>query len=86
MAVAGAGHPMAMESARRAADAGLIEPVLVGDVGDIGIIAKNMDWDISAYRLVPVDDEDTACEVAVALARRQAVSYTHLTLPTILLV
>ncbi len=31
MAVAGAGHPLAMESARRAAEAGLIEPVLIGD-------------------------------------------------------
>lgn len=74
MAVAGAGHPMAMESARRAADAGLIEPVLVGDVGDIRIIAKDMDWDISAYRLVPVDDEAAACEASVALAGRKEVA------------
>jgi phosphate acetyltransferase len=68
MAVAGAGHPLVMESARQAADAGLIEPILVGGARDIGAIAGNMGWDVSQIRIVATDGEDGACRTAAALA------------------
>ncbi len=68
MAVAGAGHPLAMESARRAADAGLIEPVLVGDADAIGAIARDMGWNIAGLRVVAAGDESTAAETAAMLA------------------
>ena len=68
MAIAGAGHPVAMESARQAAEAGLIEPVLVGDPGVIRAIASDMGWDIAAYRIVAAKDEVQASETAAALA------------------
>jgi len=69
MAIAGAGHPVALESARRAADIGLIEPVLIGDPDVTHRAARELGWDITACRLVPKDDESKAAEAAVALAR-----------------
>ena len=68
MAVAGAGHPVAMESARRAADAGLIEPVLIGDADAIGAIARDMGWNIADLRIVAAGDENKAAETAAVLA------------------
>ncbi len=68
-AVAGAGSRVAMESARRAAAQGLIEPVLVGDLDVVAAIARDMDWDMDGIRRVAALDERRAAEVAVALAR-----------------
>ena len=68
MAVAGAGHPVVMESARQAADAGFIDPILVGDTQAIGTIAADMAWDVSQIRVVAADGEDGACRTAAALA------------------
>jgi len=69
MAVAGADNVVAMESARQAADAGLIEPVLIGDAEEIRAIAKAMDWDISRFQIVDAGGETKAPAAAVALAR-----------------
>ncbi len=69
MAVAGAGHPLVMDSARRAAEAGFIEPVLVGDPDAIAALAADIDWDVSAVRIVAAGDERRSCETAAALAR-----------------
>jgi len=68
-AVAGAGSRVAMESARRAAAQGLIEPVLVGDLDVVAAIARDMDWDMDGIRRVAAADERRAAEIAVALAR-----------------
>ncbi len=68
-AVAGAGSRVAMESARRAAAQGLIEPVLVGDLDVVAALARDMDWDMDGIRRVAALDERRAAEVAVALAR-----------------
>ncbi len=68
-AVAGAGSRVALESARRAAEQGLIEPVLVGDLDVVAAIARDMDWDMDGIRRVAALDERRAAEVAVALAR-----------------
>ncbi len=69
MAVAGADNPVALESARQAAEAGLIEPVLVGDADLIRAIAKETGWDISGIEIVDAAGEDRAPAAAVALAR-----------------
>lgn len=74
MAVAGADNAVAMESARQAADAGLIEPVLVGDAEEIRAIAKTMGWDISRFEIVDASGEEKAPAAAVALARGGDVS------------
>ncbi len=69
MAVAGAGHKLALDSARRAAEAGYIEPVLVGGEAAIRALAAEAGWDISAVRIVAAGDEKQASETAAALAR-----------------
>jgi len=69
MAVAGADNPLALESARQAAESGLIDPVLVGDAETIRAIAKEAGWDISKYQIVDAAGEDKAPAAAVALAR-----------------
>ena len=68
MAVAGAANPLALESARRAADEGLADPVLVGEGDAIAALASRMGWDISGIRVVDAADEAAAAEAAVALA------------------
>jgi phosphate acetyltransferase len=68
-AVAGAGSRVAMASALRAAEHGLIEPVLVGDLDAVAAIARDMGWDLDGIRQVSADDERQAAETAVALAR-----------------
>jgi phosphate acetyltransferase len=68
-AVAGADHPVALESTRQAVGYGLIEPMLVGDQAIINSIAKDIGWDISHFRVVHAPDNKKASAVAVALAR-----------------
>jgi phosphotransacetylase len=69
MAVAGAAHRLVMDSSRRAAEAGFIVPVLIGDADEISTVARDIGWDLSAVRVIPAADERHACETAVALAR-----------------
>jgi len=69
MAVAGAAHPLVMDSARRAAEAGFIEPILIGDADVVAGLAHDIGWDISGLRRIPAGDERHACEFAAALAR-----------------
>jgi len=68
MAVAGAGNPVVMDSARRATEGGFIQPVLVGDPDDIAELARQAGWDISAVRIVAANGEAKAAETAAALA------------------
>jgi len=69
MAVVGAGHPLVMDSAKRATEGGLIDPVLIGNVDDITALARDSGWDIAAFRKVQADSEAQAAEAAAALAR-----------------
>ena len=68
-AVAGADHPVALESTRQAVSNGLIEPILVGDQAIINSRAKELGWDISHFRIVHAPDHNKASAAAVALAR-----------------
>ncbi len=69
MSVAGADNPVALESARQAAEAGLIDPVLVGDRDTILAIAKDIGWDLSGIRVEHAADERDAARRAVAIAK-----------------
>ena len=69
MAIAGADHPIALKSARQGADAGLIDPVLVGDADVIRAAAREIDWDITSFAIVDAIGEEKAPAAAVALAR-----------------
>jgi phosphotransacetylase len=74
MAVVGANHPLVMESARRAADEGIIEPVLVGVVDDVQAIARDMGWDIGDLRCIDTTSEAKAAEASAALAKGHEVA------------
>ena len=69
MAIAGADHPIALKSARQGADAGLIDPVLVGDADVIRAAAREIDWDITSFAIVDAVGEEKAPAATVALAR-----------------
>src|SRR5215471_19050332 len=63
-------HPVDVESllgAVEAANASLIDPVLVGPVARIRAAAEQIKADISAYELVPVEHSHAAAAKAVEL-------------------
>lgn len=65
-------HPVDVESLRgaiEAANASLIVPVLVGPEAKIRAAAKQIEADISAYKLVPTENSHAASAKAVELAR-----------------
>ena len=72
MAIARAGAPAPMQSARDAAQAGIATPVFVGEPDIIGREAEALNWDISGYDLVPATGEEESAEAAVAAVREGA--------------
>ena len=68
-ALVGAAGRLALESARHAVDASLIDPTLVGERNVIKAMASAIGWNIADVRIVDTGDEATAAEAAVALAR-----------------
>ena len=65
-------HPVGVESllgAIEAANAGLIDPVLVGPAAKIRAAAEQIKTDISNYELVPTEHSHAAAAKAVELAR-----------------
>ncbi len=70
-------HPCdvsSLEAAVEAADAGLIDPVLVGPEHKIRAAAKAAKADVSGYRLVSTPHSHAAAAEAVAMARRGEVA------------
>ncbi len=72
-AIIGAGHPLVLESAREAQNAGIIQPLLVGDAKAIGQAAKEIGWDIEDLQIVEGADEERSAKEGAALARSGAV-------------
>lgn len=68
-AVAGADATVPLESARMAAEAGLIVPLLVGDEEAIRDTARAIGWDIRGIEIITASSESDAAEKAVALIR-----------------
>ena len=66
-AVANAGAPLPMVSARLASEAGFIVPLLVGDPNAIRENAERIGWNIDGLRIVEAADEDDAGRTAAAL-------------------
>lgn len=64
-AVVNAGADIVMESVRDAHEAGLIEPLLIGDPEDIKSCADKLAWDAEAHTIdIAVDEEDAALKGA----------------------
>ena len=72
-AIIGAGHPLALQSAREAQNAGIIQPLLVGDAKAIGQAAKEIGWDIEDLQIVEGASEERSAKEGAALARSGAV-------------
>ena len=74
VAVVGADHPIALESARRAAETGAIEPVLIGEADVIRLLAKEAGWSLGDTRVIHEPDEEKKADVAAALAKNREVA------------
>lgn len=66
-AVANAGARLPLESARLAVQAGVMQPVLVGEREAILREAAGLDWDVSDFRIVEAADEQEAALTAARL-------------------
>ena len=73
-AIVNATSLIAMESAYLAANASLIEPILVGDRGIITQLATELDWDLTHIEILNAEDEESAAYLSVNLARTGQVS------------
>ena len=73
-AIVNATSSVALESALLAANAGLIEPVLVGDQDLISKLSAEIDWNLSKIEIRHAKDEEDAAMLSVKLARTGQVS------------
>ena len=64
-AVVNAGSELALESAKLAFEAGIIIPVLVGDIVAIHTAAKAIGWSIDGFEVIASDGEEDAAAKAV---------------------
>ncbi len=67
MAVANAGAPLPMSSARMAAEAGFVRPILVGASDSVRREAETLEWDISEFEIVDASSEEDAAGTAAKL-------------------
>ncbi len=87
VAIVGADNEVALESARLATEAGLIEPLLVGDPARLAATAERLGWDIAAFEALAAEDEASAAALAVTLAsqgRAEALMKGHVHTDTLL--
>ena len=64
-AVVNAGSELALESAKLAFEAGIILPILVGDISEIQKAAQAIDWNIDQFELIASEDEEDSATKAV---------------------
>ena len=74
MAIAGADHDVALDSALACYQEGLIEPVLIGDENKIKTLLKARNIETSAFRIINAEQEKDSAETAVKLASNGEVS------------
>ena len=66
--IVNAGKSVAIESAKQAVEANLIEPVFVGNKSTIEKISKDIKWDISKYQIIHEPTENNTAPIAAKLA------------------
>ena len=69
MVIAGADHPVVLKSVQQASDAGIIEPVLVGDTDTIQNITATIGWDMRGLQIVQASGEDKVANTAVRMCK-----------------
>ena len=73
-AIVAADHPIALDSARQAFDAGVIQPVLIGGLAKISGAAEHIGWDISSFECIEANGESEAAEEGARLAHAGSVN------------
>ncbi len=74
MAIAGADHDVAVDSALECRNAGLIEPVLIGNERKITTLLTTRNIEPSEFQIIDAGDEKKCAEIAVRLANDGKVS------------
>ena len=72
-AIVGTGARVVLESVRAAVDAGIVDPVLIGDRDILAQISDEIGFDTSHYEIVSTSDEKATGEAGAALARANKV-------------
>ena len=66
--IVNAGKAVLIESAKQAFDAGLIEPVFIGDKKIIEKLASDIKWDISKFEIIDEPVENNTAPIAAKMA------------------
>ena len=69
VAVADAAQEVLLETLRDATQAGLAEPLLIGEAGDIAALCRTIGWNPGAERIIAAPSEAQTAAQAVALVR-----------------
>ena len=67
-AIVNAGEIFPMESAQKAVQHNLINPVFIGNESEIKKHAKKLDWNISKFKIIDEKDENSTAPIAAKLA------------------
>ena len=67
-AIVNAGEIFPMESVHKAVQHNLINPVFIGNEGEIKKHAEKLSWDISKYKIINEKDENNTAPIAAKLA------------------
>ena len=67
-AIVNAGEILPMESVHKAAQHELINPIFIGNDSEIKKHAEKLNWDISKYKIIDEEDEDSTASIAAKLA------------------
>ena len=67
-AIVNAGEMFPMESAHKAVQHNLINPIFIGNENEIKKYAEKLSWDISKYKIIDEKNEDSTAPIATKLA------------------
>jgi len=67
-AIVNAGEIFPMESVHKAVQHELINPIFIGNDSEIKKHAEKLNWDISKYKIIDEEDEDSTASIAAKLA------------------
>ena len=72
-AIVNAGEIFPMESVHKAVQLNLINPIFIGDENEIKKYADKLSWDISKYKIINENDENSTAPIAAKLASENKV-------------
>jgi len=69
-AIVRAGSPLPMEAAKAAVEAGIMEPVFIGEKADIEREAAALSWDIGSFQIIDTNGEEEAAHQSALLGSK----------------